>query len=321
MNKNLKFSEINNKNVFTPEEYAAVGRGNLAGYCSDGYKLLPCSDINLKTGDRTETNSKITIKDDDHRQTFACDGDCCKIPPTSDEITQLVWNNTENRWNCTVSPDTPDTFGCLDVNGGTCTRMKGGAGKTYTNDTCDGECAKVKLGFIETINMGCYGELHPCPTGYKSHPYTTSAGGGTEDWCNKCTKTHICELNAEDLSNADNCFKIKGTLQNKCPHIPISEGTGCGYGNVWGNCNLGYVSNPNGYTTTLYGRPNCGWFGVPCNWDSEESFCKPGGDECARGSANPIRTLTVGGEEYNFDSTPGAFKNQGVCAIQIKKQS
>jgi len=319
MNKNLKFSEINNKNVFTPLQYAEVAYTNNAGFCSDGYTgALPCSDINLKTGDLTENNSKITVESTNAGETFTCDGDCCKEPPTSDAITQLVWNNTERKWNCTVSPDTPTTFGCIDINGGTCTRMAGGS---YTNDTCKGECAKVKLGFVESKNMGCYSELNPCPDGYKSHPYKTGSGGAGDVWCNACTKTHMCELNAKDLSNSDNCFKIKDTLQNKCPNIPISESTGCGHGNILGNCNLGYVSNPSGYTTTLYGRPDCGLFGVPCNWDGEGSFCKPGGDNCTRGNANPIRTLKVGGDEYDFDSTPGIFENQGVCAIQIEKQS
>lgn len=319
MNKKLKFSEINNKNVFTPQQYAEVAYTNNAGFCSDGYKELPCSDINLKTGDLTETNSKITIKDDDNGQTFACDGDCCKKPPTSDKITQLVWNNTQKRWICTVSPDTPTTFGCLDINGGTCTRIKGGK---YNDDTCKGECPKVKLGFIETKDMGCYGKLRPCPTGYKSHPYTTSAGAGAEDLCNMCTKTHMCELNAKDLSNADNCFTINDTLQKKCPHVPITKRTGCGHGEVWGNCNLGYISNPNGYTTKLYGRPDCGALGFACDWKKtgEESFCKPGGNKCARGSANPIRTLKAGGAEYDFED-PSVWKNQGVCAIKIEKQS
>lgn len=324
MDKNLKFSEINNKNVFTPQQYAEVAYTNNGGLCSDGSTALPCSDINLKTGDLTETNSKITIKSDNYGQTFTCNGDCCKIPPTSDKITQLVWNSTEEMWNCTVSPDTPTTFGCLDVNGGTCTRINNGPYKDYK--TCSEKCPKVKLGFVETKNMGCHGSQPQCPAGYESHPYKTSGGMGSQDYCNMCTKTHMCEINAEDLiatkstHNENNCFKIKETLKNKCPNIPISESKGCGWGNVWGNCNLGYVQNPSGYSTTLYGRPDCGWF-WPCKWDGEDVFCNHNGDACKRGWNNQITTLKLAGEEYDFDSTPGAFKTQGVCAIQLEKNN
>lgn len=115
MNKNLKFSEINNKNVFTPEQYAEVAYTNNSGTCSDGSKLINCKDINLKTGDLTETNSQITINTNNKGQTFTCDsGQCCNIPPISDKVTQLVWNNTENKWICEISQHNNQGYKCKD---------------------------------------------------------------------------------------------------------------------------------------------------------------------------------------------------------------
>ena len=301
-NFNIGFMEYfdDTPNLKDSPTYAAIiGSDNNRGFCGNtntGDETL-CSTpgIEIKTGDKTETNSSIKI-DESNPTLFTCEGGNCCHSTTSQNVQSFHKVGGILQCQQSVSPPLPSTpkYKC-NKQTKTCEQITniadyyGPLAQSHSN--CSEAPCNMHDTNVQIMSEPCAKEIAP----------GSSSGDGCdyENW-DKYVNINSCDLIKEN----NGCNDLDNHLFNKIDGI---KGGG-------GRCQLEKINIPKGMTAQIYGVPT-GWTPVCINphW---HDMCSTKGCNWSTGGSSPDGIHTtfaeVGNDGYNKSGLGGK-----TCSIKF----
>ena len=311
-NLNIGFMEYleDTPNLKDSPNYAAIiGSDNNRGFCSNTNNgaLTNCSGsgiwTGIKTGDKTETNSKIVVDKSDPTK-FTCEGGNCCHSSTAQNVQSFHRVNGILQCQQSVSPPLPATqkYMCKQK---TCEKITNLADYYGPLAQSQPDCSEASCDMHNT-NVQFMSE--PCAK-HMAISGTTGDGCAYSDW-SKYVNINSCDLIKEN----NGCNDLNNHYLSKIPGVKGSMGT----------CQLEKIKIPKGMSAQIYNDPP-GW-SLVCVNASWHDMCSTRGCNWTTGGSSPDGIHTtfaeVGNDGYNASDLGGQTcsikfaltdKNQHAC--------
>lgn len=255
----------------SPTYAAIIGSNNNGGFCT--YTNKPdatyCSTVGIKTGDKTETNSKIKIGDDLH--TFTCEGGNCCHSSTAQNVQSFHRVNGILQCHQSDSQNVPkpDKYMCTQQK--TCEKIKNIADYYGPLAQSQPDCSEAPCDMHNTtVDIQGYTCSNPSTTCIRS--------------LQKVKKINTCDL----IKKNNGCHDLDGKLKT-------SGARDSGY------CTLGTLKAPAGVEIQTYSPPP--WNCIPSTWKDMCSTkgCRPFNGASPNDVHNTFESLGSDGINLGID--------------------